>query len=99
METQPHMQASFQTAASSPAAARKREAALAADFALHVGLIVRVDGVPKSKAIVTAWVEGPLGLQRRLLPSLRPVVSPGDSDAAFTADSAAAAAPSPTKGK
>lgn len=36
------------------------------DFQLHVALIQRTDGVPKNKALFTAWLEGELGLQKRL---------------------------------
>lgn len=36
------------------------------DFALHVALIMKTHGVPKSRAAFIAWCEGHDGLNKRL---------------------------------
>lgn len=41
-----------------------------ADFDLHVLLIMKTDGLPKSKATFKAWLEGEAGLKKRLTPKV-----------------------------
>lgn len=36
------------------------------DYALHVALIMKMDGVSKAKAQFIAWCEGKKGLEERL---------------------------------
>lgn len=46
--------------------AQKTEKQQQEDFKLAVMLIMKQEGVPKSKATFMAWLEGPSGLQKRL---------------------------------
>lgn len=45
---------------------KKQQAALKADFALHVALIQKQDGATQTNARWLAWTEGQAGLARRL---------------------------------
>lgn len=51
-----------------PKAEKERLAKGKIDFDLHVGLIMRAEGVSKSKAVFTAYLEGRQGLEKRLAP-------------------------------
>lgn len=46
----------------------KQAKKMAADFALHVQLLMQTRGLTKSKAQFTAWAEGPKGLEALLAP-------------------------------
>lgn len=52
-----------------PASAKAILAKQKLDFELHVALIMRTDGMTKGKAVFTAWLEGPSGLEKRLVPA------------------------------
>lgn len=45
---------------------KKTQAALKADFSLHVALIMKQDNMSKANASWRAWVEGSKGLHDRL---------------------------------
>lgn len=55
---------------------KKDETRLRNDFALHVSLIMRQDGVTKSKAVFLAWAEGPKSLDARLERGSAPTPAP-----------------------